>query len=243
MEWIDLTFDGPVENLAADEVLLDGIESGQREPTIRFWEPSSSFVVLGHGKKWLEEVDVAGCESLRIPILRRCSGGGTVLQGPGCLNYALVLPFDEAGELSTIQKTNRYVMERHRALFETLLREPVLVEGHTDLTRGGRKFSGNAQRRRRRSLLFHGTFLLRLDLFLMGQALRHPPIEPAYRGGRAHDRFLVNLELGVDDVKAALRKAWGARTASTTPPPPDFFEAVRQLAASRHEDPKWTRQC
>ena len=239
MEWIDIAFDLPGENLAADEVLLEQAEAGYGGRLLRFWESEVPFVVLGHGKKWSEEVDFETCQERQIPILRRCSGGGTVMQGAGCLNYGLVLPLDETGPLATIRGANSYVMERHRALFEGLLETTVRVAGHTDLVVGGLKFSGNAQRRKSRALLFHGTFLLGLDLDLMACVVRDPKVQPAYREGRPHGRFVVNLNLQSDRVKRELATVWGAGPSTSTGGMPGFVEAVTKLALTRYSDPAW----
>src|SRR5713226_6021948 len=69
--------------------------------------------------------------------------------------------------------------------------DPVTVEGFTDLAVNGLKFSGNAQRRKRRCLLFHGTFLLDLDLALVEKLLRPPSRQPAYRENRSRAEFLT----------------------------------------------------
>ncbi len=242
MECLDITFSSPCENLAADEVLLDRLEAGQGDSVLRLWESPVPFVVLGHGKKWSDEVDPTLCEELRIPILRRCSGGGTVMQGVGCLNYALVLPFDESGPLSTIRDTNCFVMERHRALFERLLGTAIRIAGHTDLVMGGLKFSGNAQRRRRRALLFHGTFLLGMDLVLMARVLRDPAVQPDYREGRPHERFVMNLPLRTDCLKTALGEVWDARANPSAATAPSFVQAVKNLASTRYANPEWNRK-
>src|SRR5262245_29464931 len=91
MRLLDYTFPTPEENLACDEALLDLCEAGHAPEVLRFWEPSSHFVVVGYANRIADEVNVTECRTRGIPILRRCSGGGTVLQGPGCVNYALVL--------------------------------------------------------------------------------------------------------------------------------------------------------
>ncbi|MCX6905546.1 MAG: lipoate--protein ligase family protein, partial [Verrucomicrobia bacterium] len=191
MKLLDLTLATPAENLACDEVLLDWCEQGGGE-VLRFWEPAEYFVVAGHGNRLATEVNQAACHRRAIPIYRRCSGGGTVLQGPGCLNYSLVLHIPETGPLAAIRGANQFVMERNRAAVEAAVGEEVQILGHTDLTMGGRKFSGNAQRRHRRALLFHGAFLHRFDLGLMGDLLAFPSMPPAYRQGRRHDEFLMN---------------------------------------------------
>jgi lipoate-protein ligase A len=158
------------------------------------------------------EVNLAACREARVGVFRRCSGGGTVLQGPGCLNYSLVLMIEGSPLLETITGANRYIMERQRQALAGLMGRTVEVSGCTDLAIGGLKFSGNAQRRRRRALLFHGTFLLRFDLRLMDQYLLMPSRQPDYRAGRPHDQFLMNLGVAASAVKGALREAWSAHT-------------------------------
>jgi lipoate-protein ligase A len=101
-------------------------------------------------------------------------------------------------------------MNRNRNALNGLLGGQVLIQGHTDLTLQGLKFSGNSQRRKRRFLLFHGSFLLHLDLALVEQALRSPSKQPSYRRNRSHKDFLTNLPAQVDEVKAAMKRVWGA---------------------------------
>jgi lipoate---protein ligase len=200
----------PAENLACDEALLDCYEAGhgQSAGVLRFWEPTQHFVVLGYANKAEAEVNLEACRSHQIPIFRRCSGGGAVLQGPGCLNYTLVLKIHDA--LESITETNCFVMKRNAATLSTLIRKSVSVKGFTDLALDGLKFSGNSQRRRRNFLLFHGTFLLDFDLALVQKVLRLPSKQPPYRQNRPHEDFLINLNLPALPVKDALRTAWNA---------------------------------
>lgn len=231
----DMSFESPAENLAADEVLLDLAESGDTGEVLRFWESPVYFVVVGYSNRAAVEVNLPACASAGVPVLRRCSGGGTVLQGPGCLNYSLVLRMEENGPLASITDANRFIMERNRAAMEALTGRPVRVSGHTDLAVDGRKFSGNSQRRRRTHLLFHGTFLLRFDLAKIGRLLRKPSAEPDYRAGRTHDDFVTNLGIEADRVKAGLRGMWNAGAPLTNPP----VDAVRLLAQDRYASDDW----
>ena len=128
----ELTLPSPEENLACDEILLDSAESAGNE-ILRLWEPQEYFIVLGYGNSAAAEVNLSWCEQNKISILRRFTGGGTVLQGPGCLNYSLILRFSECEFLQTISRTNAYILERHREMFTTLLQSPVETAGVTDL--------------------------------------------------------------------------------------------------------------
>jgi lipoate-protein ligase A len=266
MKCLDLTLPTPAENLACDEALLDVCEEGCGHQLLRFWEPQTHFVVLGYANRVATEVDREACDARNIPILRRCSGGGTVVQGPGCLNYSLLLKSDGDGPLRGIASANRFVMERNRAALEMLLScsnrrqeappfksekkhrllttpdatmpegaSSVSIQGYTDLATGGLKFSGNAQRRKKRFLLFHGTFLLQFDLALIGTILPMPSKQPAYRHHRAHQDFLTNLAVPADSVKRVLQRAWRASECVETFP----HEQIALLTRDKYSTAAW----
>jgi lipoate-protein ligase A len=230
MKFLELTLDTPAENLACDEALLEMCEAGYERGVLRFWEPAESFIVLGYGNSLGESVDVERCRAQRVPVLRRSSGGGAVLQGPGCLNYALVLEADPDGPLGTIAGTNAFVMEAHRRALQPLSRGHLEVQGFTDLTRDGAKFSGNAQRRKRRCLLFHGTFLYDFDLDRVEQLLPLPRRQPAYRRNRRHREFLTNVDIAPGEIRAALARAWSAEGSLAEVP----WQRIRELVAERY---------
>ena len=237
MKLLDLTLPSPAENLAGDEVLLDVAETGDGGEILRFWEPRDHFVVVGYANHVATEVNAAVCEARGIPVLRRCSGGGTVLQGPGCLNYTLVLQITADGPLRNIGVANQFIMRQNRAAIATLNSQPstlhVAVRGHTDLAIGERKFSGNSQRRRKQHLLFHGTFLLNFDLSLVSELLPMPSKQPEYREQRAHIEFLTNLNVPANAVKTALRQAWKAEEPLKNPPLKQIATLAREKYATR----------
>ena len=226
MKLLDATFATPAENLACDEALLDGCEE-RGEETLRFWESHVPFVVVGYGNKVENEVNVTACRERNIAVLRRCSGGGTVVQGPGCLNYAVTLRIHEHGPLANVSGTNRFVMEQNRAAIETLVDSRVTIQGYTDLAvEAGRagdntarllKFSGNAQRRRRCAVLFHGTILHAFDLTLIQTLLIMPSKQPEYRNSRAHEEFVTNFPVSADAIRKAFCAAWKVRTTASPP--------------------------
>jgi lipoate---protein ligase len=236
MKYLDVTFPSPQHNLACDEALILWCEdSSYSDELLRFWEPPDYFVVLGYSGKVHSEIDLASCQANRIPILRRCSGGGTVLQGPGCLNYSLILRIDQRDSLQGISQTNSLVLGYLKQALEPLIGPGVEIQGHTDLAVGVRKFSGNAQYRKRRFLLFHGTFLLHFDISFLEKILPVPAKQPAYRQNRTHDNFLTNLNLPPDKVKEALKQSWSAGEEFKSIP----FEAIERLARERYSSDEW----
>jgi lipoate---protein ligase len=235
MKYLDLTLDTPEANVALDEALLDFCEEGRSSGMLRFWECPQLFVVVGYGNEVAREVRVEVCQRRNVPVLRRCTGGGAVVQGTGCLNYALVLEIERAAELSSVTGTNRFVMEKHRDLFRRLWHPDIEVRGHTDLALSDRKFSGNAQRRRRRFLLFHGTFLLGFDLSCIEELLPMPSRQPGYRSSRPHSDFLLSLDLPLGRVKRGLQEVWGAREAQVEMP----WSRVERLLKEKYSSKEW----
>ncbi len=211
MQLLDLSFPHPADNIALDEaLLLDAEENAHAEPVLRLWESPVPFVVLGLAGRVAEEVDIDACEQDGISILRRTSGGGTVVQGPGCLNYSFILPFGLEPALQGIHSSNAWILGRIAQALSELCGRTVHMEGTSDLVLDGRKFSGNAQKRKRRWLLFHGTILSGFDLQWIVKYLRQPPRQPEYRAQRAHADFVRNFPASLGCIRAALVKEWEA---------------------------------
>lgn len=232
---LDHTFISPAHNLACDEALLDACEEEQTDEVLRFWELQQYFVVLGSSNKLHQEVHVESCEADGVPILRRHSGGGTVLQGSGCLNYSLVLRISSDAPTRNITDTTNFIMRRHAEAFSILLGEQIEMKGSSDLTLAGRKFSGNAQRRKLKALLFHGTFLLDFDLQKIEKYLKIPPKQPQYRGQRRHLDFVRNIIVDSTVVKRELRRIWDATQEVALL----SHERIEQLVETKYSRPEW----
>lgn len=180
-------------NLAFDESLARSAwATGQH--LLRFWWGGPSAVVMGSNEREGQVVDSAACTRLGVDVLRRCSGGGTVLQTSGVLNYSLVTPAPDHIDLKAGFRQGANVVCAILSAFG-ITGAPL---GASDVAVEGRKISGNAQARRWKSLLVHGTLLVDFDFDLAEKVLPHPPREPEYRRARPHRDFLVTLRaLGV----------------------------------------------
>jgi lipoate-protein ligase A len=106
-------------------------------------------------------------------------------------------------------------------------------EGNRD---GWLKFSGNAQRRRRNAVLFHGTILHAFDLSLIEALLHFPSAQPEYRAGRPHTDFVRNVPVSADKVRAAFRTAWEAEAKFVSLP----SDRIAQLVREQYANDAWT---
>ena len=204
---LDYTFLSLEQNLFFEEQLLNYVDNHKMTISfLRFWESPSYFIVLGRSNKPEIETFEERCRIQNIPIFKRCTGGGTVLQGPGCLNYALFFTFDD--RTFDITSTNHFVMNSLQKGF-VVSGFNVEVSGFTDLTINQYKFSGNAQRRKRQTLLFHGTVLYDFDLDQISNYLKYPSKSPDYRMKRQHENFVSNIVVSKNKIKNLIKNAFG----------------------------------
>jgi len=237
---LDLTLETPEENLALDEALLLECEAAlvRGDPpadaeALRFWESPTYFVALGVSGKLLDEVRVETCRSDRVPVLRRLSGGGTVLQGPGCLNFALVLALEPRPELRDVTKSYAAILSLIAGSLEGGEVRNIEHRGTSDLALGDLKISGNAQKRSRHALLHHGTILHDFDLARLPRFLREPGKQPEYRQSRRHEDFVCNIDLPVGAIKARIARAWNAVPPASRLELPDLSGLIAEKYANR----------
>jgi lipoate---protein ligase len=245
MQRLDLTLPTPAENLALDEALLDWAEEELPDGEfLRLWELPQPMVVAGRSSRIQREVNEDICRRERIPILRRSSGGGAIVAGPGCLMYALVLSYKVRPELKDIGRAHAYILGKLATSLGTPLTDfgTVACAGTSDLVFKPRtaptmlrKFSGNSLRVKRAHLLYHGTLLYAFDLALIEACLRMPPRQPDYRNARAHDDFVMNLPASRQQLVESFDAAWPTVSELTNVP----MSRVEELVATRFSRDKW----
>lgn len=237
MRLLDLSLPTTAENLALDEALLLAAEDGTGGEVLRLWHNPALAVVLGAGGSVAIDVNVPACDADGVPILRRASGGGTVLLGPGCLCFSVVLAYSSAPALDQIPASNRYVLAR---VLNAVRRVAPLasVEGTSDLAVDGVKFSGNAQQRKRTHFLHHGTLLCGFDLSLIPRYLNPPERQPEYRRDRPHAAFVGNLPAYVEMVARLLVEEW--QPDGEYGPVP--WDVIRALIAAKYAVDEWNKR-
>ena len=207
MRFEDVSFPDPQDNIAFDENLLRLADKEGAGPVVRFWESPRVFIVVGRIGKIEEDVRIKEAQADGVPILRRASGGGTVVQGPGCLNYALVLSKIQYHDLNDLRKSYEWISGKVIAALEPLGVKAVF-KPISDIVLAGseKKFSGNAQRRGRNFILHHGTILYDFDLSLITRYLTMPKDVPEYRKGRSHADFVTNIPIDPAAFKVHMRR-------------------------------------
>lgn len=191
------------ENLAIDDASARSAAATGLS-RLRFWWGGPPAVVMGSGEQREQVVNLEACARFGVEVLKRSTGGGSVLQTGGVLNYSLITPAPASLDPKAGFRPGIDLICAVLAAFGVVGRP----EGTSDVAVGERKISGNAQARRWKALLVHGTLLVEFDYELAEAVLKHPPREPAYRRRRAHRDFLVTLSsLGVYADRNSIERA------------------------------------
>jgi lipoate-protein ligase A len=169
---IDSGFVPPPLSAALDEAILEAHVDGEVPNTLHFYRRSVPTISVGYFQKIAETVDVSECSRRGVSIVRRMSGGSSIYTDQGQLIYGLVV--HDADLLGSREESFRIVCT---ALAEAISSFGVRAEHKpvNDVEVEGKKVSGNAQLRRRGSVLQHGTVLVDTDLSAMDSVLRVSP--------------------------------------------------------------------
>ena len=151
--WLDSEPATVAENLALDEALLDEAHEGRLGRTVvRTWMAVEPTVVLGSSSHVEREIDLDACRAGGVAVLRRPSGGLTVVIGPGCLMWSVVVPVTAAAP--SVDRIHAALLDPLSASL-TLAGRAVVRRGTSDLAidvaGSVRKVSGNALRVRRQA--------------------------------------------------------------------------------------------
>ena len=220
----DISFTDPIKNLLYDDVLLHLADKVEPQEYLRFWMSPVYFAVLGRISKEEEDINFEAMKADGVEVLRRSSGGGTVIQGPGCLNFAVVADKNKNKSLDDLKQSYVIILENIKEALRACGVETKVMPISDVALLNDKKISGNAQKRGRRFILHHGTVLCDFDLSVIKKYLHMPTQMPDYREGREHLAFVDNCGLSVEEVKKSIQSVFTPEQVMT-----DLNDSERQL--------------
>lgn len=179
----------PFMNFAIEEAMHRCADETPRV-TVRLWRCSES-VILGSSRSVSSDVYIDRCRDDGIPVIRRHSGGGTVYVHPEVANFTLIAPYmnEFLKPRSRIRESIYFFLN---PFIDALKIAGIYVEiiNNGDLFWKGRKVGGNAQARKKRTILHHGTLMAADRVAEMSKYLKVPP----ERGDIPHSDFVTSFE-------------------------------------------------
>ena len=166
---------------------------------------SSPAIVMGISGKTEELVDLSKARSLGIPIIKRFSGGGTVVVDEETLFITFICQKDSHPFPAYPEPILKWAAGLYAQAF------PLISLKENDYVIGTKKCGGNAQYIKKDRWLHHTSFLWNFKPSYM-ELLLYPKKTPLYRNKRSHEEFLTPLshhspdkEQWIDSFKKTLK--------------------------------------
>jgi lipoate---protein ligase len=226
-------------HMSLDEVLLDAVAAGRRPPLLRFWGWTQPTLVLGSNQAVANELDLAAVERRGFTVVRRLSGGGTMLAEPGrTITWSIAMPAEPVAGLSFVESfahLDRWAVETLRSIGVDAAYRPI-----NDIVSPQGKIAGAAQARRRGALVHHVTMAYSMDPALLLELIRIGRPAVSERGVRSAPKEVspldTLLELSRREVVEALAAAAGAAPGRLEAAE---LEAAAALAAEKYARRDW----
>ncbi|RKP31560.1 hypothetical protein METBISCDRAFT_26504 [Metschnikowia bicuspidata] len=226
-----LKIQNPYLNLAVEDYIYNAMavpEKGAPNCNRLLFYVNSPCVVIGKNQNPWKEVNLPLLTNLRLPLVRRRSGGGTVVHDTGNVNYSF---------MTTRDKFDRFAFTRLVADAVNTVAVPekhVIVNDRGDIVikNGAEKVSGSAYKISRGKSYHHGTMLLNLKLSVLRQLLHRDET----KFGSVHASSAVasvkspvtNLEIDtqrfIDALTAKFQDAYGVASRTDSAKAGDIYQ-------------------
>lgn len=157
---------------------------------------NSRSILLGRNQNLYKEINTEYTSRENIDIVRRISGGGTVFNGPGNINFTFISGRKDKDSrvCEGFEKFAEPVIKALRSLGAN-----AEFTGRNDILIEGKKFSGNAQYFTKDRILHHGTLLFDLDLSEVPKAL-------ISRKEKIKDKSITSVASRVSNIRPYIKK-------------------------------------
>lgn len=174
-------------------------------------EGSTPAIVMGISGKVEELINLDKHTENPIPIIKRYSGGGTVVVDSSTIFVSFICNKD----LVDFEAFPEPLMRWSANIYKEALPQIPFDLRENDYVIGSKKVGGNAQYLTKTRFVHHTTFLWNYEESLM-DLLKLPKKAPSYRSGRDHQSFVSRLEdhfpnreAFVSQIKQYLLKSFG----------------------------------
>jgi len=182
-------------NMAIDRAVMLSHCKKSVPPTVRFfgWKPSA--ISIGYFQSLEDEVELEICNKFNIDYVRRITGGGAVFH-ENELTYSIVIS-------ETHPSIPKNILDSYGRICGAIIKglNNMGIESNyspiNDILVNGKKISGNAQTRKIKTVLQHGTILTDVDVERMFSVLKVP-------NEKIKDKLISNVKERVTSINHIL---------------------------------------
>lgn len=169
-----------------DEALL----KSPNIPDVLVWQPDDVYLVLGRSNTAEHSIHLERAQADGVVVLKRPSGGETVLLTPATLVIACTC------RLHAFAKPSQFFAWCNRVVISCLQSygiEHLSQKGISDVSFGEQKLLGSAMFKAPDRLFYHAVLNVSELPGTIAWYISHPSREPDYRKGRPHTDFITSL--------------------------------------------------
>ena len=199
-------------NMAIDRAVIVTNSNKKVPPTVRFftWKPPA--ISIGYFQSLKDEVDLNNCKKLGVDYVRRITGGGAVFHEEE-LTYSIIIP-------ESHPQVPKNIMGSYGRICGAVIKglKNLGIESEykpiNDIITSGKKISGNAQTRKMKTVLQHGTVLTDVDVDKMFSLLKVPnekikdKLIADVKERVTSIKHVLGREISFDDVAKAMKKGF-----------------------------------
>lgn len=167
-------------NMGIDKAIVQSVSEGESLPTLRLYSWIAPAVTVGYFQKVSEKVNTVFCIDNKIPVIRRITGGGSVLHCDE-ITYSFITPLKNSPVPSDLESSFRTIINPIINSLKTIGID-ASFKPINDIVACGKKISGSAQTRQHGVLLQHGTIITDVDENLFNRSLIFDKLKLIERG-------------------------------------------------------------
>lgn len=182
-------------NMAIDRAVLVANSECKVSPTVRFFTWNPPAISIGYFQSLEDEVNLEMCKNIGVDYVRRITGGGAVYHESE-LTYSIVIP-------ESHPQVPKNIMESYGRICGAVIKglKNLGINSNyipvNDIIADGKKISGNAQTRKLKTVLQHGTILTDVDVNKMFLLLKVPD-------EKIKDKLIADVKQRVTSIKHIL---------------------------------------
>ncbi|CAH6718997.1 putative lipoate-protein ligase A [[Candida] jaroonii] len=201
----------PYLNLAIEDYVYNKMAPEPQNNRLMFYV-NKPCVVIGKNQNPWKEVNLPLLNSLHIPMLRRRSGGGTVVHDSGNVNFSFMTTKSEFSRFKFVNLVVDAINNWGKCKYQLEVSSRGDITTVTQPDGINYKISGSAYKLSRGKSYHHGTMLLNSRLDILGKLLSNSP----EKNGIVSDTISIdsvrskvaNIEIQSDEFKALVSEAF-----------------------------------
>ena len=179
-------------NMAKDHALLHGISHTELLPALRIYKWIEPTVTIGYSQNANDAVNRDYCNRKNIPIIRRESGGGSVLHHME-LTYSFTIRLNSGLIPQPVDESFQKIVSPVINALKIFI-DGVEYKYVNDIVINKKKISGSAQIRKYGVVQQHGTIIIDIDDEILESSIFHDENKLKHRGFSSARQSLTSMK-------------------------------------------------